>query len=105
MPNLLCKGSLKTFLDAVLAPLKLASLVFRLPLFCLHQQAACPARPLLAQNLRCNRAIGNLVVVGKQHGFGQHHGERVVALKRDKQLIGNVFFAAVWHDAKVLVIG
>ena len=63
--------------------------------------SGCPHPPL---NLRGNRAVGNLVVFRQQHGFGEDDRERVVALKRDKQLVGCVFFAAVGYDAEVLVV-
>ncbi len=63
--------------------------------------SGCPNLPL---NLRGNRAVGNLVVFCQQHGFGEDDRERVVALKRDKQLVGCVFFAAVGYDAEVLVV-
>ena len=60
--------------------------------------------PNLPLNLRGNRAVCNLVVFRQQHGFGEDDRERVVAFKRNKQLVGCVFFAAVGYDAEVLVV-
>ena len=58
----------------------------------------------LPLNLRGNRAVCNLVVFRQQHGFGEDDRERVVAFKRNKQLVGYVFFTAVGYDAEVLVV-